>query len=610
MKPRRWRIFGVLASVTLTGAGGLVVTASASTEASGAVARVYVSLPREGKGAASAAQIAKGLRVALADHGGKAGGRTIRVVWLNDAEGPRWSRRLVVANARRAAADPSAIAYVGEGNSEATAVSMPIVNRAGLVHLSPVSTAAALTESATAGRYQPTGIQTFFRPVPGDARQSSALLSAVRRAGVRKRVVVVDDGTLYGHGLTQGFQARAARARVRVLDRFVADPDGQGIRALAARVAAQRPAAIVYGGSPSSDAASVLRALHRAAPKALLFGGDALAHDSFVRRLGDAQERLRITTPAAHVDPRQKTGRDLGARPNPFAVFAYNGMQAVLQGIDRAARRGTVTRESVRASVFDGSIQHGLSGAWKIAKHGESVYGVYDILHVASGRIRTPADRLTDKLVREELARVKAKAAGKTADTAKRRASTRSIAPATVRTTIGGMGTLPAMTIQSMDIETALMMVQAERTRLLDAQLQQQIQEVQNRNEQVSKLNTVLNGLNALQARIVGTTADARLDGSEPVERYAGDVAALRAAMLTAGVTLDLGTDAGGWTRGGLDTAITKVKGMIDAAGNSQQMDMLRLQAMSNKRNEAFDVMTNFVKKMQESRSSIIGNHR
>jgi len=39
-------------------------------------------------------------------------------------------------------------------------------------------------------------------------------------------------------------------------------------------------------------------------------------------------------------------------------------------------------------------------------------------------------------------------------------------------------------------------------------------------------------------------------------------------------------------------------------------MDMLRLQSLSNKRNEAFDVMTNFIKKMQDSRSSIIGNMR
>ena len=46
--------------------------------------------------------------------------------------------------------------------------------------------------------------------------------------------------------------------------------------------------------------------------------------------------------------------------------------------------------------------------------------------------------------------------------------------------------------IQSMDIETALMLVQQERTKLLDAQLQTQIQEVQNRNNYIADLNAQL----------------------------------------------------------------------------------------------------------------------
>lgn len=112
--------------------------------------------------------------------------------------------------------------------------------------------------------------------------------------------------------------------------------------------------------------------------------------------------------------------------------------------------------------------------------------------------------------------------------------------------------------ISGMDIETALMMVQQERTKLLDAQLQTQIQEVQNRNQQIADLNAKLQ-----------------------IAQQNGD-----------------------------EAAVQKLKGQIDAASNSQQMDMLRLQSMSNKRNEAFDVMTNFVKKMQDSRSSIIGNMR
>ena len=53
-----------------------------------------------------------------------------------------------------------------------------------------------------------------------------------------------------------------------------------------------------------------------------------------------------------------------------------------------------------------------------------------------------------------------------------------------------------------------------------------------------------------------------------------------------------------------------QLKDQFDSTTNSQQMDMLRLQSLNNKRSEAFDAMTNFVKKMQDSRSSIIGNMR
>jgi len=131
-------------------------------------------------------------------------------------------------------------------------------------------------------------------------------------------------------------------------------------------------------------------------------------------------------------------------------------------------------------------------------------------------------------------------------------------ASAASATVANSVSSLSGINISSMDIETALMMVQQERTRLLDAQLQTQIQEVQNRNQQIADLNAKLQ-----------------------VAQQSGDQA-----------------------------AVQTLKGQIDALSNSQQMDMLRLQSMSNKRNEAFDLMTNFIKKMQDSRSSIIGNMR
>ncbi len=59
-----------------------------------------------------------------------------------------------------------------------------------------------------------------------------------------------------------------------------------------------------------------------------------------------------------------------------------------------------------------------------------------------------------------------------------------------------------------------------------------------------------------------------------------------------------------------LDTQINQLKDQINTLGSSQQMDMLRMQSLMNKRNEAFDLMTNFIKKMSDSRSSIMGNMR
>lgn len=53
-----------------------------------------------------------------------------------------------------------------------------------------------------------------------------------------------------------------------------------------------------------------------------------------------------------------------------------------------------------------------------------------------------------------------------------------------------------------------------------------------------------------------------------------------------------------------------QLKDQIDSINNSQQMEMLHLQSLNNKRNEAFDTMTNFIKKMQDSHSTILGNMR
>jgi prefoldin subunit 5 len=213
--------------------------------------------------------------------------------------------------------------------------------------------------------------------------------------------------------------------------------------------------------------------------------------------------------------------------------------------------------------------------------------------------------------------------------------------------------------LQGMDLETAMMAVQSQRANLLESQLKDQIASVQKKNEQISQLNLVLGSLNAATAK-----ASSGAKATDKVDISSSAASEIAAALKSAGIstpaglesidkppytiTLKDGTkfevdaalaaEAEGhkkaniaWkshdysgakavvsvtenkasaTKGDLDAAIQTVKSQIDSLSNTQQMDMLRLQSLSNKRNEAFETMTNFIKKMQDNRSSIVGNMR
>ncbi|WP_433938644.1 hypothetical protein [Paenibacillus lautus] len=159
---------------------------------------------------------------------------------------------------------------------------------------------------------------------------------------------------------------------------------------------------------------------------------------------------------------------------------------------------------------------------------------------------------------------------------------------------IGGIGNVAQIDLSSMDIESALMVVQQQRTQMLDEQLNNQIQDVQKRNEEIAKKNDAMAGINSA---LTGEAVDGKYSIPDDL---AGKLAAEGIADASKKE----------YTAEELNQATEKLKGSIDSLSNSQQMDMLRLQSMTNKRNEAFDVMTNFIKKMEESRSSIIGNMR
>ncbi len=238
--------------------------------------------------------------------------------------------------------------------------------------------------------------------------------------------------------------------------------------------------------------------------------------------------------------------------------------------------------------------------------------------------------------------------------------------------TVSGAGVsgISGMDLSSMDLETALLAVQNQRAQLLEDALRQQLDSVNARNAEMAGLNdsitaktsenSKLGEANLTMQQQIADLKDlqSRLKASEcpnpelvravlGAGRRQGAVPLHAGPDQASGLTIPGGADAprdvdgngtmdakgrvvAGWQKeidtkvAALEESIKKnsstietnkndmssLKNQVDALGNTQQMEMLRLQGMTGKRNEAFDVMTNFIKKMQDNRSSIIGNMR
>jgi ABC-type branched-subunit amino acid transport system substrate-binding protein len=171
--------------------------------------RVYVSLPLTGPRAAEGNDAADGARLALEQAGGEAGTLAVEASFLDDAKGAGWDPIAVGANARSAAQDSSAVAYIGELDSQPTRASVPITNDAGIVQISPTAGAVDLTRSVegvadSPARYQPSGSPSFARIVPADDVVAAAAAAWGSELGGAE--VVVD----YGEGPRGAAHAVAA----------------------------------------------------------------------------------------------------------------------------------------------------------------------------------------------------------------------------------------------------------------------------------------------------------------------------------------------------------------------------------------------------------------
>ena len=305
---------------------------------------VYSSLPLRGPLAPLSHDLVRAEKLAVLEVGGRIGPFDIGYVSLDSADPStgRTSLRTVVLNARQAVQTPNTIAYLGELEPGASAVSLPLVNAAGILQITPGDSYAGLTDPAAgAAQLQPSGRRTFARVVPDGDEQARALV-ALLRAERARRVVVEGGDDRAGRDVARRVRARAREAGMTVVDRV------RGADAYA------------WTGPARRDGFAALRAAARADRSLALVAGDPLAIMPGLRaRLGPAARRLALA--AVDPAPRSAEGRafardfaaQYGVRPHPRALLAYRAMRLVLDGIrrsgDDAQSRRTVNRHALEA---------------------------------------------------------------------------------------------------------------------------------------------------------------------------------------------------------------------------------------------------------------------
>jgi len=374
---------------------------SSATTAAGGTVDIYSSLPMQGSSNAQTIPMVNGMKLALAEAHNKAGNFTVKYTELDDstAAAGKWDPGQTQANARQAATDPKAVYYIGEFNSGASEVSIPILNDAGLAQVSPANTYVGLTTSlpgSAAGeptKYYPSGTRTYLRIVPIDSIQAASDLMAMKQAGCTK-VAVANDKEAYGSGLATLLGLEKGFYGVNIVSNTGIDPTAANFRTYASTIASQGANCFFFAGIVSNGAVQITKDVNAVIPAAKIFGGDGVCTSSYTEASqggvpASIDPKIYCTVATQNLDayPGGKTFLTAykamygTANPDPYAIYGYEVMKLGLDTIASLGANGG-NKADVLKALFAIKDRSSVLGTYGFNKDGDTTlksYGVYKV---------------------------------------------------------------------------------------------------------------------------------------------------------------------------------------------------------------------------------------
>ncbi len=378
-------------------------SSSATSSSSGGSSTIdfYSSLPLQGASTAQTNPMVNGIKLALSEANGKAGKWTVNYTPLDDstAAAGKWDPGQTAANARKVASDPKAVYYMGEFNSGASEISIPILNQAGVPQVSPANTYVGLTTSLPGSapgeptKYYPTGTRTYLRIVPIDSIQAAADLIAMKSAGCTK-VAVANDKEAYGQGLATLLGLEKGFYGVNIASNTGIDPTSPNFRSYAATVKSQGADCFFFAGIVSNGAVQITKDVHTALPTAKVFGGDGVCTDSYTSAAkGGVPASLypltecTVATQNLSAYPGGKAfltaykAKYGVSNPDPYAIYGFEVMKLGLDTVTSLGAQGN-SKSAVLKALFATTARASVLGTYGFDKNGDTTlksYGLYKV---------------------------------------------------------------------------------------------------------------------------------------------------------------------------------------------------------------------------------------
>src|SRR5919202_761964 len=377
---------GFLTAACQNSTGGPGGTSAGGGDAN--TVKIVSSLPMTGSASGQTTTIVNAIKQALEENKNAACDGKIKIAYeaYDDATAAagKWDPGQVTSNANKAVADKNVVAVIGHFNSGAAKLSIPILNQANLVMVSPANTYPGLTkpgkgEPNEPNVYYPNGKRNYSRVVPADDLQGVAAANWAKSLGIKK-AYILDDQELYGKGLADIFEASAKKQGIEVLGHEGIDPKASDYRALMTKIKAKSPELIYFGGTTQTNAGQLIKDMRNVgmtADKVKFMGPDGTFEKALIDAAGKDAEGVYATF--GGVPAKELTGvgkqwyesykKKYNAEPEAYAAYGYESAKVIVDAINKVCKND---RDAIRDAVLNTKNFNGVLGTWSFDQNGDT----------------------------------------------------------------------------------------------------------------------------------------------------------------------------------------------------------------------------------------------